>query len=349
MTHPAAPAPKTPKTHDAHDDQRRRLLRAAGAAALAAPALTLGRRVWSATPLKKLTFAWNQNAFCLTPIVVAQERGFFEKNGLKVDLINYSGSTDQLLESIATGKADAAVGMIHRWLKPLEAGFDVKIVGSSHGGCVRLIGAKAAGVTTLQALKGKTVGVSDLAAPGKHFFSILLAKNGIDPERDITWRQYPADLLGVAADKGEIHAIADGDPNLYLLEKRSAGKYAELATNLSGEYARKVCCVIGARGELVRNDRPAAAALARSIVQATEFTHDNPNEAAKVFAKYSPKIDPEDLRKLYATLTYTHHPTSTDLQQEIAFYADDFRRIGVIKKSTDPQRFAQQVYTNVLG
>ncbi len=45
--------------------------------------------------------------------MVAQERGFFEKNGLQVDLINYSGSTDQLLESIATGKADAAVGMIH--------------------------------------------------------------------------------------------------------------------------------------------------------------------------------------------------------------------------------------------
>ncbi|MDI9653717.1 hypothetical protein QM306_35760, partial [Burkholderia cenocepacia] len=63
-------------------------------------------------------------------------------------------------------------------------------------------------------------------------------------------------------------AIADGDPNLYLLEKRSNGAYTELATNLSGEYARKVCCVIGARGDLVRNDRPSAAALARSIVQA---------------------------------------------------------------------------------
>jgi NitT/TauT family transport system substrate-binding protein len=281
--------------------------------------------------------------------VLAQERGFFEKNGLQVDLINYSGSTDQLLESIATGKADAAVGMIHRWLKPLEAGFDVKIIGSSHGGCVRLVGAKAAGVTSLAALKGKTVGVSDLAAPGKHFFTILLAKHGIDPDRDITWRQYPADLLGVAVDKGEIQAIADGDPNLYLLEKRTNGAYVELATNLTGEYARKVCCVIGARGELVRNDKPTAAALARAIVQATDFANENPNEAAKVFAKYSPKVPLEDLRKLYATLTYTHHPTNLDLRDEIAFYAEDFRRIGVIKKTTDPQRLAQHVYANVLG
>jgi len=336
-----------PDQPDRPDARRRSVLRLAGTAAIAAPALILGRQAWSAP--RKLTFAWNQNSFCLTPIVVAQEKGFFEKNGLQVDLINYSGSTDQLLESIATGKADAAVGMIHRWLKPLEAGFDVKIIGSSHGGCVRLVGAKAAGVTNLQALKGKTVGVSDLAAPGKHFFTILLAKNGIDPDRDITWRQYPADLLGVAVDKGEIQAIADGDPNLYLLEKRTNGAYVELATNLTGEYARKVCCVIGARGELVRNDRPAASALARSIVQATDYVNENPNEAAKVFAKYSPKISTEDLRKLYASLTYTHHPTGVDLQEEIAFYAGDFQRIGVLKKSTDTKKLAQHVYANVLG
>ncbi|EON20757.1 ABC transporter substrate-binding protein [Cupriavidus necator] len=329
------------------DPRRRSVLRLAGAAAIAAPSLILGRQAWSAP--RKLTFAWNQNAFCLTPIVVAQEKGFFEKNGLQVDLINYSGSTDQLLESIATGKADAAVGMIHRWLKPLEAGFDVKIIGSSHGGCVRLVGSKAAGVTSLQQLKGKTVGVSDLAAPGKHFFTILLAKNGIDPDKDITWRQYPADLLGVAVDKGEIQAIADGDPNLYLLEKRTNGAYVELATNLTGEYARKVCCVVGARGELVRNDRPAATSLARAIVQATDYVNENPNEAARVFARYSPKINPEDLRKLYATLTYTHHPTGVDLRDEIAFYADDFRRIGVLKKTTDAKRLAQHVYANVLG
>ena len=28
----------------------------------------------------------------------------------------------------------------------------------------------------------------------------------------MTWRQYPADLLDIAVNKGEIQAIADGDP-----------------------------------------------------------------------------------------------------------------------------------------
>ena len=93
---------------------RRRVLRAGGAAAVVASSGLIATRAWSQQ--RKLSFAWNASAFCLSPVVVAQERGIFEKNGLQVELINYTGSTDQLLESLATAKADAAVGMIHRWL-----------------------------------------------------------------------------------------------------------------------------------------------------------------------------------------------------------------------------------------
>ncbi|MBF9267168.1 ABC transporter substrate-binding protein [Paracidovorax cattleyae] len=326
---------------------RRQLLRAGGAAALAASAGLVATRV-SAQP-RKITFAWNATAFCLSPVVVAQELGYFEKNGLQVDLVNYTGSTDQLLESLATGKADAAVGMIHRWLKPLESGFDVKIIGSSHGGCVRLVGVKDAGVTSLQSLKGKVIGVSDIASPGKNFFSILLKKNGIDAERDVTWRQYPADLLDIAVDKGEIQAIADGDPNIYLIEKRKPARYQQIASNLSGEYKDKVCCIVGARGEFVRNDRKSAAALVRSILQASDYVADNPNESARLFARYSPKVSVEDLRALLGTLTHGHHPTGTKLLDEVEFYARDFQGVGVLKSGTNPARFARHVTADVLA
>jgi hypothetical protein len=63
---------------------------------------------------------------------VAITRGIFEKNGLDVELINYTGSTDQLLESIATSKADAGLGMIHRWSGPVDTGF-AGCVGSPKG------------------------------------------------------------------------------------------------------------------------------------------------------------------------------------------------------------------------
>ncbi|HET6606662.1 MAG TPA: ABC transporter substrate-binding protein, partial [Rhodopila sp.] len=139
-----------------------------------------------------LKLTWNANAICTVGVPVAQTKGYFAKRNLDVELINFGGSTDQLLEAIATGKADAGVGMALRWLKPLEQGFDVKITTGIHGGCMRLLAASGSGVTKLQDLKGKTVGVADLGAPDKNFFSIRLARLGLDPLTDVDWKVFPA-------------------------------------------------------------------------------------------------------------------------------------------------------------
>jgi ABC-type amino acid transport substrate-binding protein len=129
--------------------------------------------------LKKISFAWNAGAPCLLAITVAKDKGFFVKHGLDVDLINYAGSTDQLLETLATGKADAAVGMALRWLKPMEQGFDVKIVASLHGGCMRLLAPADSGINQVADLKGKIIGVSDMNSPAKNFFAIVIRKAGL--------------------------------------------------------------------------------------------------------------------------------------------------------------------------
>src|SRR5438105_11638856 len=71
-------------------------------------------------PPRALTLAWNATSVCTAAAPVAKERGVFAKHNLDVDFINFGGSTEQLLEAIATGKADAGIGMALRWLKPLE-------------------------------------------------------------------------------------------------------------------------------------------------------------------------------------------------------------------------------------
>ena len=60
---------------------------------------------------RSLRLTWNASAICTVGVPVADQRGLFAKHNLKVELINFGGSTDQLLEAIATGKADAGVGM----------------------------------------------------------------------------------------------------------------------------------------------------------------------------------------------------------------------------------------------
>src|SRR3954463_3266922 len=112
---------------------------------------------------RKLKLSWNAGAVCLAPLPIAIDHGFFAKQNLDVELVNYSGSTDQLLEAIATGKSDAGLGMALRWLKPLEQGFDVKIAAGTHGGCMRVLTRTGSSVEKLADLKGKSVAVGDLA------------------------------------------------------------------------------------------------------------------------------------------------------------------------------------------
>src|SRR5437879_7063950 len=199
---------------------RRTLLRAGAAAALALPAGVIGAQAFpfrAATPAidfsdfpicrtasdapaltgapRKLKLSWNAGAVCLVPVPVAIDHGFFKKHNLDVELVNYSGSTDQLLEAIATGKSDAGLGMALRWLKPLEQGFDVKIAAGTHGGCMRVLTRSSSGVDKPADLKGKLVAVGDLAGPDKNFFSIQLAKLGIDPDKEVDSRAHPGHPL----------------------------------------------------------------------------------------------------------------------------------------------------------
>src|SRR5262245_60110381 len=165
---------------------RRTLLRSGAAAAVAAPLGVIGAQAFplrAATPAidysefpicrtaadtaltgapRKLKLSWNAGAVCLAPVPVAIDYGFFQKQNLDIELINYSGLTDLLLEAIATGKSDAGLGMALRWLKPLEQGFDVKIAAGTHGGCMRVLTRTNSGVDKLADLKGKIVAVGDL-------------------------------------------------------------------------------------------------------------------------------------------------------------------------------------------
>ncbi len=352
---------------------RRALLRAAGAAALAIPAGAMAPRAFAPAdplafdpsvicravaasgtaaaaapgPRRKLKLTWNANAICTVGVPVAATQGMFERHNLDVEMINFGGSTDQLLEAIATGKADAGVGMALRWLKPLEQGFDVKITAATHGGCLRLLTLPDSGIRTIADLKGKTLGASDMAAPDKNFFSILAAKQGLDLNRDLTWRQFPADLLSEALKRGDIQAFALSDPLASIIRDRD-GLY-EVANNVQGEYAQRACCVLGIRGSLIRQDRAAARALTAALLEAQDWVHANPDAAAEVFAPYSARASVPALAAMLRSHTHGHHPTGAALEQELAAYIEELKIVNVIRPSTNPARLAARIHVDVLS
>ena len=331
---------------------RRSLLSASAATAGALALGSAGRLAFAtsaSTELRPLTLAWWAAAICTASAPVAREEGIFEKHGLNVDFVDFGGPTEQLLEAIATGKADAGVGMALRWLKPLEQGFDVNITAGIHGGCIRLLGATDQGITSVESLRGKTIAVADMASPARNFFSIFLLKNGIDPEREVTWTQFPGDTLPLVLQKGEAQALVDNDPKTWIWLRDANGALTEVATNLTGEYAHRVCCIVGVRGSLVRDEPQVAGALTQALLDAGQIVATQPEIGAADFAKYGGQGTVEDLAAMLRSQAHSHQFVGADLMENLRLYAEELKLVGVFQPDTDTKAFATKIYADVLS
>lgn len=326
---------------------------AAGAAALTATARTLpaiARNIATNAP-QKVRVGW-VNATCQAPIFSAYKAGFFEREGLDVELV---GLGTDILDAIGSGKIDATANMLYYLLKPIEQGMDVKLSAGLHGGCVRVVASKASGVLKIADLKGKdaNVAVESIGGASMTFFALLLSKQGLDPLKDVNWRAIPPPLMATAVEKGEVQVVATGDPYSYFLLRD--GKAVELANNSphgifyadSGVSHKHFCCYTVLHGELVRNDPKTAAKITRGLMNASRWVGGHIHEAALIQGngKYIPN-DPATEGALLAT--YEWHPSADLVLDDIELGARDFKRAGVLDPRTDPQQLAAKAYVDIF-
>jgi NitT/TauT family transport system substrate-binding protein len=332
--------------------RRRTLLRAAAGLGLAGalPLLAAPPVVAQTGSLDKVRFTWNQSALCLISSAVAQEDGIFRKHGLDVELINFGGSTDVMLETIATGKADVGFGMILRWLKPLEQGFDVKLVAGVHAGCSYLVTSRASGISSIEQLRGKTIGIADVSGTSRNLYAIMMQNAGMDPEKDVVWKAYPDDVMPIAMDKGEIDAYVAGDPHVFYQVQQSQGRLFRLASNATGDWEARTCCVLGIRGKLIKQTPEIATRIRRAILEAAQATHNNPDHAVELALKYSPRqrtSNPQDVRDMLQSLPYYHQPIGAEFRAQVLTYAQELKRAGVLRPRTDPAQYTDRIIADI--
>jgi NitT/TauT family transport system substrate-binding protein len=331
---------------------RRNVLKAVGAAGAVASAGALGGKLFApaiAAPAPKIRLAWTEVAACHSPLGFGVAKGIYSKHNLDVELF-YQGSSGQtLIQALATGKADAGAGLIGDWLKPLEQGFDVKLFVGSHGGCQRLLASAASGVKDLAGVKGKTIATYGIGAPPQVAFQVSLAKAGIDPETDVTWKAVPFDLVGETVARGDADLAAHLDPWAWAIEKKF--KFTKIADTQTGVYANHTCCVLGANGPFLTANKDAIRRLAEANIEVHEYTANHPDEVAKWYADNlkPPGLSEKDLTEILGALVYHDHPIGQALVDQIRITAEDLKLVKVLEPSTDPKAFAERVTTNILA
>jgi sulfonate transport system substrate-binding protein len=331
---------------------RRMLLKTVGAVGVAASAGALGREIFSpaiAAPAPKVRLAWTEVAACHSPLGFGVAKGIYAKHNLDVELFYQGASGQTLIQALATSKADAGAGLIGDWLKPLEQGFDVKLFVGSHGGCQRLLASKASGVADLAGVKGKTIATYGIGAPPQVAFQVTLAKAGIDPETDVTWKAVPFDLVGESVNRGDADLAAHLDPWAYSIEKQFG--FVKIADTQTGVYKNHTCCVLGANGPFLQANKDALRRLAEANIEVHEYTANHPDEVAQwYFEALKPAgLSVQDLTEILGALVYRDHPIGQPLVDQIRITAEDLKLVKVLEPSTDPKAFAERVTVNLLA
>ena len=338
---------------------RREILRRAG---IGAGALALGG-VATAGPVlarsgtfaivgsrPKVVLGWG-GATCEAPMYTAYHKGFFAAEGLDVSLYKVTAgyNTSNLLSA---GKIDGSPGILFTFLKPIEQGADLRLTAGLHGNCLRVVVARNSGIKKAADFKGKSIGVGSLGDAGMSLFTLLLAENGVDPQRDVTWRVYDPTLFGAAIDKGEIQAVAAPDPFAYVLVLQ--GKATQVGNNVLGLFgnaagltAHRFCCAVALSGKLVRDRPKVAAALTRAWLKGSRYAGGHTHEVSII-----------ETRNKYVTLSqptvekllnsYLWIPSATLIKEDILAGARSFKQSGFLDANTDPSKLAQVAYVDVF-
>lgn len=133
------------------------------------------------TDAKDINLGWSgQGSWSTLPYIVAGERGFFEKEGLKVRLITFRG-TNLMLTALLAGELDYAT--ILPFLTGASArGLPVKILAAVTKSSSYVIISRPE-IENIKALRGKKIGINSFGSSADYAAYAAVSRSGLDPNK----------------------------------------------------------------------------------------------------------------------------------------------------------------------
>ncbi|MDR1024196.1 MAG: ABC transporter substrate-binding protein [Treponema sp.] len=285
---------------------------------------------------------------CSAPFFIAGEKGYYEEEGIKWDIIQVETGQSNLL--LTTGQIDVTNNLLATLIQPLANGLDIKIPLGIHTGCQKVLVRPDSPIQSPADLRGKRIGTTGMAASGTVITQRYLAELGIGVSADnleVEWVIYQSADLPLALERGQVDAIALGDPTAYIIENEGKGRV--IINQATDDYLREeYCCVLVAGSNFVRDYPRIAARFTRAIQKAAAYVQNNPEETARLMAeKRYVAGDPETNAAILKT--YDFRSSVSGAQIAIGRNTRDLQRIKLVGDDIDSDALTRNIFIALDG
>lgn len=270
------------------------------------------------------------------PLVIAKEMGYFEKQGLDVDLISPSDPHDPP-KLTAAGKVDISVSYEPHLMVFVDQGLPLIRFGSLINqplDCILAL--KSSQIKTIQDLKGKKIAIGSNSI-GNILLNTILKKAKLQSnDVELITMNYNSTQALLTH---RVDVITDVMRNVEIPELALKGQ--DVIAFYPEDYGVPTYEVLIYITQTAKRNDPRLSKFLTAIEQATAYLKAHPDQAWEVFIKAYPEANHAlNKRSWKVTLPYfSDHPAQINQQEWLAF-ASFMQENGLIKKVQKIKQYA---------
>ena len=278
-----------------------------------------------------------------TLLFIANDKGFFEEEGLNVELVEFTAGKFALQAFLAGSIDLAASGEVPVMYSSLQGNefYVITQVVERTINEVRVIAQREEGLNNPENyFKAKKRKLATSFGGGPEFYTYnFLKKYGITDIELIS--QKPEDMP-VALQSGTVDAVAIFEPFAFFAEQKLGDK----AISFKDDVAYSELYVLSGNREWVKSNPEIVETILKALVKAGDFIESNPEESKQVLMKYS-KLDRETIDGIWDNFVYK--PALNELLPNyLNAEAQWAIETGKVKPDTKIPDFSEYIYEEPL-
>lgn len=276
-------------------------------------------------------------------IDIAEEKGFFEEQGIKLELVGSTQGGTEAVQALMAGNIDIAGSAWPPWINTISRGTKLKVIVAGSGQNAKEPGIlwivpENSSIKSPKDLVGKKIAVNVLGAEADYVTREYLKQNGLSIDQVqlivVPWPQHEQVFKS-----GQVDVVAATSPwSNKILE---GGNARVLFSNydIRGETASYV---YGVREDLIKQNPEAVKKFATAIAKAYDWSAESPEEARKVVAEiYKKRGGNPELAKYWSPKMAWEHGFLKD--KDVQWWLDVFVSDGKLQQG---QIKPSDIYTN---